>query len=186
MHRIARIDQSFLRNSRNFDAKEHYVMNMEIEIRKAEKRDVPAIADILRGLSWFEHLAAETPAETQVHVGRELALCQSDDSHLVLVAEDASGEVVGYVSIHWLPYLIHAGPEGYISELFIQENARGQGIGSRLLEKAEEEANRRGCSRLTLLNMRQRESYRREFYAKRGWEERLQAANFVKVLEKGK
>ncbi len=41
------------------------------------------------------------------------------------------------------------------------------------------EAARRGCWRLSLLNMRGRESYERAFYAKDGWQEREDAANFV-------
>ena len=93
-----------------------------------------------------------------------------------------NGAVLGYVAVHWVPYLIHTGPEGYISELFIRESARGQGIGARLLETVEAEAIRRGCTRLMLLNMRQRESYQREFYSKHGWEERPQAANFMKKI----
>lgn len=159
---------------------------MEIEIRKAEERDMPAIAGILQELGWFAHLAAEAPAEIQGQVARQLALCQSDNSHLVLVAEAVGERVVGYVSVHWLPYLIHAGPEGYVSELFIREDCRGQGIGSQLLKKVEAEAREHHCSRLALLNMRQRESYQREFYIKHGWEERPQAANFVKCLGKDK
>jgi hypothetical protein len=34
-----------------------------------------------------------------------------------------------------------------------------------------------------LLNMRQRESYARGFYAKHGWEERTQAATFIKNIK---
>jgi GNAT superfamily N-acetyltransferase len=100
----------------------------------------------------------------------------------VYVARAAGKAVLGYVSVHWLPYLIHTGPDGYISELFIRDSARGQGIGARLLETVEAEGIRRGSRRLMLLNMRQRESYQRGFYAKHGWEERLQAATFVKIL----
>ena len=37
--------------------------------------------------------------------------------------------------------------------------------------------------RLSLLNLRERESYRRGFYAKRGWTERPGAANLIKRLE---
>jgi hypothetical protein len=40
------------------------------------------------------------------------------------------------------------------------------------------DAEARGCSRLNLLNGRQRESYRREFYEKNGWRER-DMASFV-------
>jgi GNAT superfamily N-acetyltransferase len=155
---------------------------MDIEIRKAQPRDVPAISRILRELGWSKHMTAEKPEETQTHIARQLARCQADDSHLVLVAEAAEAEIVGYVSVHWLPYLIHTGPEGYVSELFIKGGWRGQGVGSRLLDRVEAEASQHGCTRLALLNMRQRESYQREFYTKRGWEERPEAANFIKQL----
>ena len=74
-------------------------------------------------------------------------------------------------------------PEGYVSELFIKEQARGQGIGARLLEAVQAEARNRGCTRLMLLNVRKRESYQRGFYAKHGWEERPEAANFIFRLD---
>ncbi len=156
---------------------------MEIEICKAEQRDVAGIAEILRDLGWFADIAAETAAEAQAHIANELRLCQADDSHAIWVARAADEAVVGYVAVHWVPYLLHSKPDGYISELFIRESARGQGIGTRLLETVEIEGRRRGCSRLMLLNMRQRESYQRAFYAKHGWEERPQAATFMKNLE---
>ncbi len=111
-----------------------------------------------------------------------LALCNADDSRLILVAELPSGEVAGYCAVHWLPYLILTGPEGYVSELFIKEEFRGQGVGSQLLETIKAKARDRGCSRLMLLNMRKRESYKRQFYSKQGWEERSEAANFILPL----
>ena len=155
---------------------------MEIEICKAEQRDVPGIAEILQELGWFADITAETPAETREYIANELKLCQADDSHAVLVARVAGETVLGYVSVHWVPYLLHTGPDGYISELFIRDSARGQGIGSHLLETVEAEARRRGCTRLMLLNIRQRESYQRGFYSKHGWEERPQAATIMKIL----
>jgi len=103
----------------------------------------------------------------------------ADNSHTLYVAEDKEGSLLGYTNVHWLPYLFLAGPEGYVSELFIAQAARGQAVGSRLLQAVKEEARSRGCSRLSLLNMRDRESYQRGFYAKDGWEERPDAANFV-------
>jgi GNAT superfamily N-acetyltransferase len=155
---------------------------MEFEICKAEERDIAGIAEILRELGWFADITAKTPAETREQIANELRLCQADDSHCVYVARAAGEAVLGYVSVHWMPYLPHSGPDGYISELFIRGSTRGQGIGARLLETVEAEVRRRGCKRLMLLNMRQRESYQRAFYAKHGWEERPQAAIFMKNL----
>jgi GNAT superfamily N-acetyltransferase len=78
-----------------------------------------------------------------------------------------------------LPYLILAGPEGYVSELFVSDSARGIGIGTQLLKAVEAMAISRGCSRLMLLNRKTRESYERGFYRRLGWEEREEFANFV-------
>jgi GNAT superfamily N-acetyltransferase len=76
-----------------------------------------------------------------------------------------------------------SGPEGYVSELFVSASARGQGIGRELLKVIESEARVRGCQRLSLTNLRDRESYKRQFYLKAGWHERSEAANFIYVLD---
>jgi GNAT superfamily N-acetyltransferase len=157
---------------------------MDIQIRKAEAKDVPAIADLLRSSGFFTYINNEAAGDTRERMSRHFNLCASDDSHLILVAQAPSGEIAGYCAVHWLPYLILTGPEGYVSELFIRGEFRGQGIGSQLLESIKTEAERRGCSRLMLLNMRKRESYQRQFYSKQGWEERPEAANFVLQLNK--
>jgi ribosomal protein S18 acetylase RimI-like enzyme len=149
------------------------------DIRPATPDDVPAIAAILRGLGWFSFTNDEPTAETESRVNRHLRLCLTDDSHTVLVTESTEGAILGYVAVHWLPYLMLAGPEGYVSELFVTESARGAGLGTRLLQAVEAMAVSRGCSRLMLVNRKTRESYRRGFYRKLGWEEREEFANFV-------
>jgi GNAT superfamily N-acetyltransferase len=155
---------------------------MSFHIRTANLQDAGALAEIVRDLGFFEHLAAEPFEATRERVERHLTLCFADDSHSVYVAEDAQGELVGYTAVHWLPYLFLAGPEGYVSELFIKSELRGQGLGGRLLEVVKAEAQARGCARLILLNNRQRESYQRAFYAKNGWQERAHLASFVYPL----
>jgi N-acetylglutamate synthase-like GNAT family acetyltransferase len=157
---------------------------MNYQIRKAETTDGPLISNLLRSLKLFPLINTEEAQFTEERVQRHLDLCTSDDSHLILIAQTIIGEIIGYCAVHWLPYLILPGPEGYISELFIKEEFRGQGIGNELLEAIKVEAQNRGCSRLMLLNIRDRESYQREFYKKHGWEERPDAANFVYKLVK--
>ena len=158
-----------------------------VSIRPATQADVGAIASILRGLDWFIHFEQESVDETKARISQHLALCQADDSHTVLVAEhtdeNEESAVLGYVAAHWLPYLMLTGPEGYVSELFLHEAARGKGIGRRLLEEIKNQARVRGCSRLALVNMRQRPSYQRGFYRKLGWKEREQAAHFILPID---
>lgn len=97
----------------------------------------------------------------------QLGRCLDSSSHSVHVAVAVPANVVGYVAVHWLPYLILPGPEGFVSELFVASDTRWQGVGTRLLEVTEAEAIARGCSRLQLINFRDRESYERRFYEKR-------------------
>lgn len=154
-------------------------------IRKATSGDAAGLADLILGLEWFgryfEGLSLEA---ARAQVDRHLGLCLGDEnSHTVFVAQDAGSQLIAYAAVHWLPYLFLPGPEGYISELFVTTDARGQGVGRRLLEAVMEEAKAHGCSRLSLINMRGRESYQRGFYHKQGWNERADAANFVVKLE---
>ena len=148
-------------------------------IRKATVDDARELAVLLQGLGWFESLSAGAIGTLTEQVKARLGECLADDSHLILVAEDANGKIAAYGSVHWLPYLFLSGPEGYVSELFVNAEARGKGIGRELLGAIEKTARARGCQRLSLINLRSRESYQRQFYIKAGWRERSEAANFI-------
>jgi GNAT superfamily N-acetyltransferase len=158
---------------------------LSIAIKKATSQDAPALSHMLRGLELFAQVSSEDPQSTQEQVSRYLQLYDRDDCRSLYVALDAAGEIVGYGAVHWLPYLFLAGPSGEVSELFVCAAERGRGIGSRLLDSIRVEALARGCSRLSLVNLRHRESYGRGFYAKRGWQERPEAVTFVYPLEQG-
>jgi GNAT superfamily N-acetyltransferase len=151
------------------------------QIRPARAGDVPGIAATLRDLGWFGHIQDEPAEETERRVAEQLALCAANDDHTVLVAEDGNGQIIGYLAAHWFPNLMKGG-DGYISELFLRETARGKGLGGRFLAAIEEEGTRRGCTRLLLFNRRERESYERGFYPNHGWEERDDTALFNRWL----
>jgi GNAT superfamily N-acetyltransferase len=152
---------------------------MQLEIRKATASDALALADFIRDLKHFRRLEGLSQEVVRERVQELLRLLLADASHSLYIAQDGEAHIVGYTNVHWLPYLFLPGPEGYVSELFVARAARGQGAGTRLLEVVKEEAEARGCSRLSLLNMRERESYQRSFYEKDGWKERTDAANFI-------
>ena len=72
-----------------------------------------------------------------------------DDEHLPLLMtalDDNSQIVAGLVGDTYSGWL-------YVSILWVAEQARGQGLGSRLLTTAEEEALRRGCHHVHLDTM---------------------------------
>ena len=152
---------------------------MRIGIRKISVQDAPQLAELLRDIGWFDSFKSEPMEVATRWVRLHIERCLADDSHSIFVAEEPDGTIVGYGSVHWLPYLFLQGPEGYVSELFVRESARGQGVGRELLQQIEADARGRGCTRLSLINLRSRESYMRQFYVKAGWEERPEAANFI-------
>ena len=155
---------------------------MEIPIRNATLDDARQLAVLLQGIGWFEAFNSGDVENSTARVRARLTQCLADPSHSVFVAEWPAGEIAGYGSVHWLPYLFMSGPEGYVSELFVRESARGRGVGVKLLAIIEAEARARGCQRPSLINLRSRESYQRRFYIKAGWIERADAANFVYSL----
>lgn len=145
-------------------------MEAELIIREARGEDASAIATILRSLCWVERMKTEPLTATEQHVARLLEMEIGDACNTVLVAEYPGETVVGYLAVHWFPHLMR-GMDGYISELFVHPDETGKGVGSKLLEVVHAYAVKRGCTRLLLMNRRIRESYRRGFYAKHGWEE---------------
>ena len=157
-------------------------MTNDVRIRLMLEADAEHIAKILRETGWFDHMAEEASNEAALRIRAQIAMCLADDSHTVYVAENASGQVVGYASTHWLPSLFLPGSQGYVSELFVEDSYRGKRIGARLLDAVASDGSRRNCWRLMLTTNRTRESYRREFYSKRGWIERDTIANFVLKL----
>jgi GNAT superfamily N-acetyltransferase len=156
---------------------------MSIFIRRAIQEDVGSITALVRSIGWFTWMKDQEPEHIEATINQHLGLCLKDDSHSVYVAETETGEIAGFIAVHWNPYLIHYGPEGFISELFVKECERGQGVGARLVNTVTEEAKSRGCARLLLLNARKRESYQRGFYRKHGWIEWEDAAVFIYPLE---
>lgn len=155
----------------------------EPAIREAHHDDAPTLVAMMHTNGWFTRMQSETPEATLLYLARQLDQCIEGTSHSIYVAHDSDGTLVGYVAVHWLPCLFLPGPEGFISELFVDAPSRGQSLGRRLLEVVEKEARARGCSRMQLINFRSRESYIRGFYSQLGWSEREDAASFTLTLE---
>jgi GNAT superfamily N-acetyltransferase len=146
-----------------------------MNIRNAQKENARAIAELLCNVDDYPNWK-ELGAEKLEQTVRE-SLEWNNPERLVFIAE-LGGRVVGYAVVYW-QQLLFSSKEGYVSELFIRSDASGQGIGTALLETIKSEAISRGCGRLTLVNIKERESYRRGFYASRGWEEKSNTVRFA-------
>ena len=151
----------------------------EITIRPLKPSDIADIMQLHRELGWNPAFKADGSTLKQ----RLEALITEEDA-LLLVAE-MNTQVVGYIHGEIVTYLLFAGREMLVSELFIKEKARALGAGKALLGAIEAQAVQHKCFRISVLNSRERESYKRGFYPALGYEERSQTANFTKRLDWG-
>lgn len=152
-------------------------------IRPALPADAAGIAELLQGMGWFKAYENKTPDQNQQELQTLLRGAQTEpERSLLLVATDAQQHIHGYCAVHWLPVAVQQGWEGYVSELFVAEAARGAGLGQQLLDAATQAARDRDCVRIWLVNNRDRPSYVRGFYSQQGWSEQAEMARFVLPL----
>ena len=154
-----------------------------MNIRNAEPRDAAGIAAVVHSIKDLDAIAGDSIGATTDKIRENLNGVNSASSSAVLVAESEDGSILAYCAVHWVPLLFLPGGEAYVTELFVREHDSGKGIGSQLLDEVVALATRQGCSRISLLNGRLGQSYRRQFYAKRGWVERSEMANFILPLK---
>ncbi len=154
-------------------------MNDLIGIRPLQRADIDAVMQLHRELGWNPAFKADGSTLRQ-----RLNELITEDNTLLLVAEQ-DGVVDGYIHGEIVMYLLFAGREMLITEVFVREAARGRGVGRALVGAMEREAVQRKCFRVSVLNSRERESYRRGFYPALGYEERPQTALYTKRLDWG-
>jgi len=151
----------------------------DILIRPLKPSDIADVMQLHRELGWNPAFKADGSTLKQ-----RLEALITGENALLLVAE-LKGKVVGYIHGEIVTYLLFAGREMLVSELFVRENVRGRGVGKALLNTIESEAVNQKCFRISVLNSRERESYKRGFYPSLGYEERTHTANFTKRLDWG-
>ncbi|MEP6478424.1 MAG: GNAT family N-acetyltransferase [Rhodoglobus sp.] len=87
-----------------------------------------------------------------------------DPGSLLLVAEDAAGQVRGY-ALTTINSLLHTnGRSAQLQELVVDEQVKGTGIGTRLIEELERICRDRGVKQLTVPSRRAASFYERLGY----------------------
>lgn len=152
----------------------------EIKIREARAGDAVRMAEILREIGWSERRNALPLEEVAGPIVKLIEHCVRDsEGHSIIVAVDEGDTVLGFLNVHWVPFIMLGSLEGYVSDVFVSPSSGGMGVGQALVERVIEEGKRRGCMRLMLTNGKEKLSYKSGFYKKLGWTERPSVANFV-------
>jgi GNAT superfamily N-acetyltransferase len=130
-----------------------------ISIRSILPPDLPAVAALLVELG-YPVLVDDLPSrlERLQQDGHSAAFVATHDPH-----------VIGLVTVHSFPAVHAAAPVALLTSLVVAESARGQGVGRRLVDAAENWARERGCARIIVTTAEHR-SGAHAFYQGLGWE----------------
>jgi len=141
------------------------------EIRKATAADVPVLLPLVEAYWRFEDLEGFEPDRVAPQLTRFLSEPRQGAGGIAF----AAGVRLGYLLAVYVFSLEHLGITAEIDEFFVLPSQRGQGIGAVLLDMAEQEFRRVGCTNVSLQLSRHNDSartfyYRHEYVERSGYE----------------
>lgn len=138
----------------------------DVRFRQAKIEDIQAIVDMLAD----DALGAtrETPDDLTPYRAAFAAI-DADPHHLLVVCE-GGGQAVGTMQITFIPGLSRKGStRALIEGVRVHRDARGTGLGTKMMRWAVEEARARGCAMVQLTTDASRTDAHR-FYERLGFE----------------
>jgi len=119
-----------------------------MRVREATTDDVDSICRLLMLL--FEQEAEFVPDYERQTAG-VTAILRAPEIGRFVILEDTQGEVVGAVSLLFVPSTALGGKAALVEDLIIRPDQRGKGLGSLLMAETVALARVFGCLRLTVL-----------------------------------
>jgi len=135
-----------------------------MQITPANASDIPVLCELLNIL-FAQEADFKPDCEAQ---SRGLARIISNPEVGLIVVARQDSQVVGMVNLLYTVSTALGDRVALLEDMVVSPNARGSGVGSRLLEQAIQFARLDGCKRITLLTDRDNESAQR-FYQKHGF-----------------
>lgn len=127
---------------------------MDIRIRAAGRGDMDVVWRATMETVWndlpAEERATMDRAAFERHFRPHAARIVESKEHAVFVAEGPDRAVVGYAIVGGASSMLSPVPFGFLYDLWVEPRARRQGVGRRLLVRAEEWCRERGFRSLRL------------------------------------
>lgn len=148
-------------------------MNKKLTIKRASEENIPGINSLLYQVLMVHHNGRPDLFKPHVkkYTDEELKVILQDDSRPIFTALDEDGKVLGYAFCifqqHINDNVLTDIKTLYIDDLCVDENVRGQHIGSQLYEYVLDFAKKSGCYNVTL-NVWECNESARKFYEKCG------------------
>ncbi|AEW93923.1 MULTISPECIES: cyclophane-containing RiPP N-acetyltransferase HaaN [Streptomycetaceae] len=143
---------------------------MGVTIRPAEKRDVPAVAELIEEIERFYGATGIQPFD-QRRSQVEEALFGTPPLASALLVEDEHGGIAGMAAYSFLWPAAGSTHSLFLKELYVRDTLRRQGVGAQLMRELRVLAEARpGCSRVEWMTDRDNPAAR-EFYRSLGFAE---------------
>jgi len=143
-----------------------------VEIRAPRREDYARMAELAGQLSY--------PSSAE-EIARRLEGIERTSEHVVFVAQLPGGELAGWIAV-FLYHCVETDMRAEVSGLVVDEKQRSQGVGQRLLARAEEWAGENGCGVIGLRSNVIR-GRAHAFYERQGYEHFKTQKSFRKRLQ---
>jgi len=116
----------------------------EVEIVRVDGTNVERYIELVEGLANYEHL--EPPSdEAKARLVRDATADEPPFNAYLAVVDD---QAVGYVTFFFTYSTFLARPALFLEDIFVREEFRGRGIGTKLFQFCVGVAKRKGCGRM--------------------------------------
>lgn len=147
-------------------------------VREFVEADVEQLATLMRGLASFERYLDDFEVGCSDLIERGLS---ERPQFRALVAAQGAGKILGMAVYHIVPFTYDLTPEMILKELFVEENARGRGIGEALMDRLRKDAKVIGCKRIKWLVLHDNDRAK-SFYSRMGGWKDAKWENWVMTL----
>ena len=116
-------------------------------VRLAQPRDAEAVARLMA--AFRDHIGLGEPSDAEVRAGVE-RLLGDPDTEFLLAAPGGNASPAGVAQLRFRYGIWRAGGDCLLEDLFVDEAARGAGLGRALVETTLARARARACRRVEL------------------------------------
>ena len=141
-----------------------------MKIRLAVARDSEFILSLAERLLEFGDVPGRDRAAMIARDRSVLADALSSDDSTIFVAADDDGRPLGFIHLTTADDYYDATPTAHVADVVVAGDAAGRGVGTALMERAEQWAREQGFAMLTL-NVFTANRRARDLYAKLGFAE---------------
>ena len=113
---------------------------MTVTIRKIEERDFPALIALFKEFALFEKLPEKMTNSVEQMLGEKEYLTG-------FVAVNNADEILGYVT-YFFGYYTWIGKSLYMDDLYVRQDFRGAGVGTKLINEVIAFAKTENCKKL--------------------------------------